>query len=78
MTKPCKKCRARVQKYVQDHFPSMKGVKPSVSSRNHAGRVEHRFKFRKALRSSGAESFQQIVHLTTDEEGNVVKVSVSR
>jgi hypothetical protein len=78
MTKPRKKCRAQVRKYVQHHFPGMKGVKPSVSSRNHAGRVEHRFTFRKALRSSDGERFQQIVHLTTDEEGNVVKVSVSR
>ena len=78
MTKPGKRCRARVRKYLQAHFPGMGGVKPSISSRNQGGRVEHRFTFRKALRSSDGERFQQIVHLTTDEEGNVVKVSVSR
>ncbi len=78
MTKPCRKSRDRVRKYVREHFPDMGGVRPSVSSRTHAGEVTYRFTFRRTLRSSDGKRFQQIVHLTADEEGNVTKVSVSR
>ncbi len=78
MTKPSRKCRVRVQKYVRNHFPDMREAKPTVSSRKYAGEMRHRFTFRKTLHSGDGESFQQIVHLTTDEVGNVTKVSVSR
>jgi hypothetical protein len=40
--------------------------------------MRHRFTYRKALSSSNGEKFQQVVHLTTDEEGRVLKVAVSR
>lgn len=78
MTKPSKKCRTKVRKYVRDHFPDMTGVKPTVSSRERAGRMRHRFTFRKALRSSDGERFHQIAHVTADEEGKVLKITVSR
>ena len=78
MAKPSRKCRARVEKYVRDHFPDMRGVKPTISSRKYAGRMRHRFTFRKALHTSGGQSFKQAIHLAADEEGNVTKVSVSR
>jgi len=78
MTKPSRKCRAKVQRYVRDHFPDIAGVKPRVSSRKYAGRMRHRFTFRRALQSSDGERFHQIAHVTTDEEGEVLKVTVSR
>jgi hypothetical protein len=78
MTRPSKKCRAKVQRYFRGHFPTMKEVKPSVSSRRYSGQVRHRFTFRKSLRPSGGGSFQQIVHITADEQGNVIKVNVSK
>jgi hypothetical protein len=68
----------RVQKYVRDHFPDMKGVKPSVSSRKSADQIRYRFTFRKTLQASDGQKLRQILHLTADEEGNVVKASVSR
>jgi hypothetical protein len=78
MTKPSAKCRARVKNYIRDHFPDMTSVKPSVSSRKHGGQLRHRFTFRKNLKSSNGGRFRQIVHVATDEEGNVTKVNVSR
>ncbi len=78
MPKPSKECRTRVQKHVKKHFPEMAGVKPKVSSVNHEGQTRHRFTYRKALSSSNGQKFLQVVHLTTDEEGRVLKVAVSR
>jgi hypothetical protein len=78
MSGPNNKCESRVKKHIKDHFPEMAGVKPKVTSRNHGGQMRHRFTFRKALRSPDGEKFQQIVHLTADEDGKVLKVSVSR
>jgi len=78
MTRPTKECRTKARKHLKEHFPEMADVRPRVTSTNHGGHVRHRFTFRKALRSSNGERFQQIVHLTTDEEGQVVKVAVSR
>jgi hypothetical protein len=78
MTRPSENCRVSAHEYLRDHFPDMKGVRPSVSSRKSGGQTRYRFTFRKALRSSDGERFRQIVNVTTDEEGNVVKVSVSR
>lgn len=78
MTRPSAECRVKVQEYVRKHFPDMKGVKPSVSSRKHGDQMRHRFTFRKTLQSSDGGRFQQILHLTTDAGGEVLKVSVSR
>lgn len=78
MPRPSKECRTRVQKHVKKHFPEMASVKPKVSSVNHGGQTRHRFTYRKALSSSNGQKFQQVVHLTTDEEGRVLKVAVSR
>lgn len=78
MTRPTKECRSKVQKHLKEHFPEMAAVRPRVTSVNHGGHVRHRFTFRKALRSCNGERFQQIVHLTTDEGGQVLKVAVSR
>jgi hypothetical protein len=78
MSGPNSKCQSRVKKHIKDHFPEMAGVKPKVTSRNHGGEMRHRFTFRKALRAPNGERFQQIVHLTADEDGKVLKVSVSR
>ncbi len=78
MPRPSKECRTRVQKHLEEHFPEMASVKPRVSSTNRGGQMRHRFTYRKALSSSNGEKFQQVVHLTTDEEGRVLKVAVSR
>lgn len=78
MAKPSAKCRAKVRKYVREHFPDMGGVRPSVSSGKSGGKLRHRFTYRRGLQASGGQSLKQIVHLTADEDGNVVKVSVSR
>ncbi|NIN68184.1 MAG: hypothetical protein GTO63_26440 [Anaerolineae bacterium] len=78
MPKPSKECRTRAQKHLEKHFPEMASVKPRVSSTNRGGQARHRFTYRKALSSPNGEKFQQIVHLTTNEEGRVLKVAVSR
>lgn len=78
MSTPTSQCRGRVRKHIKDHFPEMDGVRPKVTSRQHGGETRHRFTFRKTLRSANGQKFQQIVHLTTDEAGKVLKVSVSR
>ena len=78
MSGPTRECRGRVQKHLRDHFPEMSSVRPKVTTRNHSGRKRHHFTFRKALRSTNGVRFQQIVHLTSDEDGKVLKVSVSR
>jgi hypothetical protein len=78
MTRPSNECRAKVQKYIRHHFPSMKDVKPRVSSRKYSGQLRHRFTFRKSLQPAGGGSFPQVLHVTADEQGNVIKVSVSR
>jgi hypothetical protein len=78
MTKPTSECRAKVRKYIEDRFPEMATVRPRVTSNNRDGKTRHRFTFRKALRSPNGGQFQQIVHLTADEDGKVLKVSVSR
>jgi hypothetical protein len=78
MTAPTKQCQTRVKKHIKEHFPDMAGAKPKISSESHGAETRHRFTYRKALRSANGVKFQQIVHLTTDENGKVLKVSVSR
>jgi hypothetical protein len=78
MTKPTSECRDKVQKYIKEQFPQMATVRPKVTTNNRGGKTRHRFTFRKALRSPNGGQFQQIVHLTADEDGKVLKVSVSR
>lgn len=78
MTRPSKDCHARVRKHIADHFPEMSSARPTVKSTNHDGKTTHHFTFKKALRTPKGGDFQQIVHVTTDEEGCVLKVSVSR
>jgi hypothetical protein len=78
MTRPNKSCRDKVRKHVADHFPEMSEVTPKVKSTNHGGKTTHRFTFRKALRAPKGGDFEQIVHVTTDEEGQVLKVAVSK
>jgi hypothetical protein len=78
MTGPTKESKDKVQKYIEAHFPDMAPVRPRVTTSNHGGKRTHRFTYRKALRSADEGTFQQVVHLTTDEDGKVLKVSVSR
>jgi hypothetical protein len=78
MSTPSSGCRGRVRKHIKDHFPEMGGVRPKVTSSQLGGETRHRFTYRKTLRSANGQKFQQIVHLTTDEGGKVLKVSVSR
>jgi hypothetical protein len=78
MTKPTSECRDKVRKYIKDRFPEMGSVRPKVTTNSRNGKTRHRFTFRKALSSPNGGQFQQIVHLTADEDGKVLKVSVSR
>lgn len=78
MTRPNKSCRDKVRKHVADHFPELREVTPKVKSTNQGGKTTHRFTFSKALRTAKGGDFQQIVHVTTDEEGRVLKVTVSK
>jgi len=78
MSRPTKSCQAKVRKHIAEHFPEMRGVRARVRSTNHGGKTTHRFTFQKALPTPKGGDFQQIVHVTTDEEGCVLKVSVSR
>jgi hypothetical protein len=78
MTGATKESKDRVQKYIEAHFPEMASVRPRVATSNHEGKRTHRFTYRKALRSENGRTFQQVVHLTTDEDGKVLKVLVSR
>ena len=78
MSRPTKECRGRVQKHLKSHFPEMSSVRPKVTTSDHSGKTRHHFTYRKALRSTNGVRFQQIVHLTSDDEGKVLKVSVSR
>jgi hypothetical protein len=63
----------RVREYVARRFPEMAGVKPSVSH----SQGKYRFTFKKS-RSVEEGRLVQIVRVTSDEDGNVLKVSVSR
>jgi hypothetical protein len=78
MSGPTKQCKTSVAKHITEHFPEMAGAKLKVSTAKHGGETRHRFTYRKALRSANGVQSQQIVHLTTDENGKVLKVSVSR
>jgi hypothetical protein len=78
MSTPSSQCRRRVNKHIKDHFPEMAGMRPKVTSSQHGGETRFRFTYRKTLRSGNGQKFQQIVHLTTDDGGKVLKVSVSR
>jgi len=73
-----RECKDRVQKYIEAHFPEMASVRPRVTTSNHGDTRTHRFTYRKALRQTNEGTFRQVVHLTTDEDGKVLKVSVSR
>jgi hypothetical protein len=78
MTGPKRESKERVQKYIEAHFPEMARVRPRVATSNRGGERRYRFTYRKALGPANEGAFQQVVHLTTDEEGKVLKVSVSR
>jgi hypothetical protein len=78
MTSPSKSCQAKVRKHIVDHFPEMADVTPKVQTSNHGGKPTHRFTFKKALRAPKGGVFRQVVHVTTDDEGHVLKISVSR
>jgi hypothetical protein len=78
MTGPTKESKDRVQKYIEAHFPEMASARPRVTTSDHQGKRRHRFTYRKVLRSGNGRTFPQLVHLTTDEDGKVLKVSVSR
>jgi hypothetical protein len=78
MRAPTKESKDRVRRYIEAHFPEMATVSPRVTTSNHGNKRTHRFTYRKAMRSASEGTFQQVVHLTTDEDGKVLKVSVSR
>lgn len=78
MARPSKECKRRVHEHIRQHFPDMADVKPAVSCLKSGGQTRHRFTFRKALRSSDGEKYKQIVHVTADQDGKVLKVAVSR
>ncbi len=78
MSGPTKQCKNSVAKHIAEEFPEMAGAKPKVTLAKHGGETRYRFTYRKALRSANGVKSQQIVHLTTDESGKVLKVSVSR
>lgn len=78
MSRPTQKCKSRVQKHIRKHFPKLATVKPRITSRKYGGQTRHHFTFRKALVSSDGKKFKQVIRLTTDEEGKVLKTTTSR
>jgi hypothetical protein len=78
MSGPSKQCKNSVAKHITENFPEMAGAKPKVTLAKHGGETRYRFTYRKALRLANGAKSHQIVHLTTDESGKVLKVSVSR
>jgi hypothetical protein len=78
MSGPSRQCKTSVAKHITEHFPELAGAKPKVTLAKHGGETRYRFTYRKALRSANGVKSQQIVHLTADESGRVLKVSVSR
>jgi len=65
---------SRVKEYVYSHFPEMKGVQAQVST----SQGRYVYTFRKRLPVAGGGDLLQVVRVLSDEEGEVLKVSVSR
>lgn len=69
----------RAKKYVAQSFPEMAEVSPQVSKAGPGDGATYTFTFRgKVARLAAGGNFQQIVRLTTDAQGEILKVAVSR
>jgi len=65
---------SRVKGYIYSRFPEMKGVEPKVSP----SQGRHVYTFRKRLSLAGGGDLLQVVRVVADEDGEILKVSVSR
>lgn len=65
---------SKVQGYIYRRFPEMKGVQPKVSP----SRGRYIYTFKKKLPVAGGGDLLQVVRVVADEDGEVIKVSVSR
>jgi hypothetical protein len=65
---------SKVKGYIYSRFPEMRGVQPNVS----VSRERYVYTFRKRLPVAGGGDLLQVVRVIADEDGEVLKVSVSR
>lgn len=64
----------KVKRYVYERFPELTGVRPQASS----SRSRYIYTFKKRLPLPGGGTILQVVRVTADEKGEILKVSVSR
>lgn len=68
---------SRVRQYVEGRFPELKGVRPTLSAPKQGTSGPYLYTFAKNV-STPAGKLSQVVRVTSDEFGEILKVSVSR
>ena len=68
---------SKVRDYVEGRFPELRGVRPTVSAPKQSSGGPYIYTFAKKI-STPAGHLSQVVRVTSDEAGAVLKVSVSR
>ncbi|MBI2845531.1 MAG: hypothetical protein HYX86_03185 [Chloroflexi bacterium] len=68
----------RVKKYVAHNFPDMAEVSPQVSKAGPGSTASYIFTFRGKVAHLAGGNMQQILRVTTDAQGEILKVAASR
>lgn len=69
------RAQAKVREYVKAHYPEMRGVRPTIDRKKNGRTV---FTFRQERPLPDGAILTQLVRVTADGSGRVVKVTVSR
>ncbi len=69
------RAKAEVRKYVKALYPEMRGVRPTVDRGKNGSTV---FTYRNERPLPDGETLEQVVRVTADASGRVVKVIASR
>lgn len=70
-----REAETKVREYMKAHYPEMKGVRPQID-RGKDGRTV--FTYRNERPLPDGKSLKQVIRVTADASGRVVKVAASR
>jgi hypothetical protein len=69
--------RGRAKSHVEGHFPSMRDVEPTHSTRRQGEAMLHVYTFKKKFTVEGG-TLSQVIRVFVDEAGKVVKAVSSK
>jgi len=69
--------RGQARRYVNEHFPALRGVEPVHSTRHRKGIKLHVYTFRKEVAVQGG-TLVRVVRVSVDAEGKIVKAVSSK